>query len=373
MSQKEYHFIREIREQPKVVADSVRHADNPLRDIAERYHDRIDRVVMVGCGDPFMLGLAAVYAFEQWARLPAESIEAAEFAGYRHELINERTLVILITSSGKTVKVIDAARLAAKRGAPAFALTNLVPSPITDEVTEVIQTQAGWSDSFPVKQTSTALAVLYALALHLAESRNTLATERITALRQALYEDVPAAIEAALRSEDSIRELANQYLGAPIYAFIGNGPNLATAQLAAAKMKETSQSRSEATNLEEYAHLHCLSLRDGDPVFVITYPGEIGARSKLICQHVLNNGGRLIVVGPQEEAARWGDLDITYLTVPDHPEMYGPLVAYVPLHLFAYYVAVGKNRNPDRPPDRGPLEFLQEVIYTSMLEGWFDR
>ncbi len=373
MTQREYHFIKEIRQQPAVIAASLQHADESLREIAGSYGNRIERIVMVGCGDPYMLGLAAVYAFEQWAQLPAESIEAAEFAGYRHGLVDERTLVVLISSSGKTVKVIDAARLAARRGAPSFALTNLAASPITDETSEVIQTQAGWSDSFPVKQTTTALAVLYALALHLAEVRGTLPAEDIAGLRRALYEGVPAAIAEVLHMEESVQDLAGRHLDAPIYAFIGSGPNLATAQLAAAKMKETSQSRSEASNLEEYAHLHCLSLREGDPVFVITYPGEIGERSRLICQHALNNGGRLIVVGPNAEASRWADLDVSYIAVPDHPEMFGPLVAYVPLHLFAYFTSVGKGRNPDRPPERGPMDFLQKIIYTSMLEGWHDR
>ena len=85
MTQKEYHFIKEIREQPAVIAASIQHADEALRAIAGRYGNQIERIIMVGCGDPYMLGLAAVYAFEQWARLPAESIEAAEFAGYRHD------------------------------------------------------------------------------------------------------------------------------------------------------------------------------------------------------------------------------------------------------------------------------------------------
>ena len=136
----EYQFIKEIREQPNKISESLMHADKNLKEIAQRYSQRIDRVVMVGCGDPYMLGIGATYAFEKWAQLPSESIEAAEFTNYRHNLIDERTLVILISSSGKTVKVIDAARLAAQKGAPRFSLTNLNPSPITDETDEVIHT-----------------------------------------------------------------------------------------------------------------------------------------------------------------------------------------------------------------------------------------
>ena len=370
---KEYEFIKEIREQPNKIKESLQHADANLKNIAQRYHNKIDRVIMVGCGDPYMLGIGAAYAFEQWSEMPAESIEAAEFASYRHNLVNENTLVILISSSGKTVKVIDAARLAAAKGAPRFSLTNLNPSPITDETNEVIHTQAGWSDSFPTKQTTTASANLYALALHLAEAKKSIPNQEIDTLKHELYNDVPDAINESLKLESQMQSLANEMSNAPIYTFIGSGPNWSTAQLAAAKMKETSQSRSEATNLEEYAHLHALSLQKDDPVFIITRPGEIGERDRLVCQHIKNNRGKIIVIGPNQDKELWSDLDTKYYTVPNHSEMFGPIVSWIPLQLFAYFTAVSKQRNPDRPPERGPMDFLQKIIYTSMLEGWFDR
>ena len=371
--EKEYHFIEEIREQPAAIKKSLETADPVIKNLARRYTDKIERIVLVGCGDPHMLSLGAVYAFEQWAHIPAEAIEAAEFSMYRHELVSEHTLVILITSSGKTVKVIDAARLSKQRGALMFALTNLVPSPITEETSDVIQTQAGWSDSFPTKQTTSALAVLYALALHLAEIKGSMPEKDILALKKELYERLPLRVQEALKLEPLMKELANKYLDAPIYAFIGSGPNWVTALLAAAKMKETSQSRSEATNLEEYAHLHCLSLRENDLVFIITSPGSIGERNRLVCQHIEASGGKLVVVGPSQELDSWQKLNVTYCQVPDHNELFGPIIAWIPLQLFAYYVAVGKQRNPDRPVRHGPMDYLQKIIYTSMLDGWDKR
>jgi len=370
---KEYHFIKEIRQQPQAIRESLAHAEPILQTLVQQQAQQVKRIIFVGCGDPYMLGLAATYAFEQWANLPAESIEAAEFAMYRHNLVDPQTLVVLISSSGKTVKVIDAARLSAQRGAPTVALTNLTPSPITAETGQVIQTQAGWSDSFPTKQTTTALALLYALALHWAEATASLSADNLLALRQELYRDLPNAVQAALNLEPQMQKLAQTHAGAPIYSFIGSGPNWATALLGAAKMKETSQSRAEATNLEEYAHLHSLSLTEGDPVFIITAPGPIGQRNRLVCQHIKNNGGRLVVVGPATEKAQWDELAVDYCPVGDHSEIFGPLVAWIPLQLFAYHVALNKQRNPDRPPERGPMDHLQKIIYTSMLEGWFDR
>ena len=125
-----------------------------------RYAGEIDRVLLIGCGDPYMLGQAAVYALENWAGVKAEAVEAAEFALYRHAALDPRTLVIAITSSGKTVKAVDAARLARRGGAQTLALTNLAPSPICAEVDDVLQTRSTPSNSFPTLTTTIALAAL---------------------------------------------------------------------------------------------------------------------------------------------------------------------------------------------------------------------
>jgi glucosamine--fructose-6-phosphate aminotransferase (isomerizing) len=278
----------------------------------------------------------------------------------------------LITSSGKTVKVIDAARIAKQRGAHMFALTNRNPSPITEETDNVIQTRAGWSDSFPTKQTTTGLALLQSLALHWAEAAGSMPATQVQALRTELT-NVSAAMEKTLELADTMREIANQYLRAPIYQFIGSGPNLATALLGAAKIKETSQSRAEACNLEEFAHLHGLSMQEGDPIFIVTEPGLIDERNQLIGKWINTNGADAIVVGAASEKAAWAGLKAQFVEVPAHDEMFGPLISLLPLQLFAYFIAVGKERNPDRPPERGDMQYIQQVIYTSVLEGWENR
>ena len=371
---KEYHFIQELREQPGAVRKSLAQTNTQLSEMARVYAKKIKRLILTGCGDPYMLSFAAAEALEEWAGIPAEVIEAADLTMYRNaSLLTSETLLILITSSGKTVKVIDAARMAAARGVPCFALTNRAPSPITDETRQVVQTQSGWSDSFPTKQTTSALAVLYSFALHLAELRETIPRAQIESLRAELFDQVPAAMGATLNLESQMQELANEYVSAPFYAFIGSGPNLTTALLGAAKMKETSQSKAEGSNLEEYGHLHALSLKDGDPVFVVTAPGKIGERSALIGRYIVANGGTPIVVGTQSEKSAWSQIQAKYVEVPDHSEIYGPLIALLPLQMFAYYTALAKSRNPDRPPERGGMGYLQKIIYTGVLEGWEKR
>jgi glucosamine--fructose-6-phosphate aminotransferase (isomerizing) len=85
------------------------------------------------------------------------------------------------------------------------------------------------------------------------------------------------------------------------------------------------------------------------------------------------NGADAIVVGAAAEKEAWEQLGARFVEVPDHDKMFGPLISLLPLQLFAYFIAVGKERNPDRPPDRGDMEFIQKVIYTSVLEGWEKR
>ncbi|MCC6905294.1 MAG: SIS domain-containing protein [Anaerolineae bacterium] len=368
----EYNFIREVREQPDAIRRTLEQADAPLRRMAESYAGAIDRIILAGCGDPYMMSIAGAYAFEMWAGIPADPIEAAELILYRHPVINARTLLILSSSSGRSIRVVDAVKLAAARGAKSFALVNVAPSPLAEACNVVIQTQAGPSNAYPSKTTTAGLAVLHALALHMAELSGSLPVEQVSALRKELYEDVPRRIEEALRLEDDMRALANQHLKAPMYTYIGSGPNLGTAMLNAAKMGETSQSLSRSTNLEEFSHLHGYTIMPDEPIFMISRPGDTGERSRAIAQNIRLNKGKPIAIGLEAERAAWQDHADTFIGVPDHSEMFGPLVAWIPLQMFAYYIGVGKGRNPDKP-DRVGSDTIQQIIYGGMLPGYDKR
>jgi glucosamine--fructose-6-phosphate aminotransferase (isomerizing) len=372
--EKEFFFHKEMFEQPAAIRRTLKETDGQIRSLAEHYARDIRQVMLVGCGDPHMLGQAAVYAIESWLGITAEAIEAAEFSLYRHSTLNPHTLVIVITSSGKTVKAVDAARLAKRAGAVTLALTNQSSSPICQEVDEVLQTRSSPSNSFPTLTTTIALAALYNLALHWAEIKKTLAKEKINALRKKLWEHIPRSVEDALTLEPKMQILASKQKDAPIFTFIGSGPNWATAQLAAAKLKEISQSRSEATNLEEYAHLFSLSIQPGDPVFLITADAPIDERNRMVAKFIHGMHGQLVVIGPRSIQPAWSQLAENYITVDEHDELFAPLVAWIPLQLFAYHVSLAKGCNPDTPLNRGEMEpYIQKVIYTSLLDGWEKR
>ncbi len=371
---KEFFYHKEMLEQPRSIRRTLEETDSQVQSLSTRYAQEIDQVLLVGCGDPFMLSQAAVYAFESWAGVKAEAIEAAEFSLYRHTALNARTLVIAITSSGKTVKAVDAARLARRSGAKTLALTNLVPSPICAEVDDVIQTRSTPSNAFPTLTTTIALAALYNLALHWSQLSQKLPVDRFNALGKELKERIPSAVENALAHEPLMQTLAGKLKNAPIFTFLGSGPNWTTAQLGAAKLKEISQSRSEASNLEEYAHLFSLSIQPEDPIFLITADASIDERNRMVAKFIQGMRGQLHVVGPGKLKDGWEELGVAYIPVDDHSEMFGPLVAWIPLQQFAYHVSLGKGCNPDKPLNRGEMEpYIQKIIYTSLLDGWEKR
>lgn len=371
---KEFFYYKEMLEQPQAIQRTLAETKDQITSLAARYARDIHQVLLVGCGDPYMLGQAAVYALENWADVKAEAIEAAEFALYRHRVLDAHTLVIAITSSGKTVKAVDAARLAKSSGAITLGLTNLVPSPICAEVDDVIQTRSTPSNSFPTLTTTIALAALFSLALHWAGVKKEIPLEQFNTLKRELMEDIPLTVEQALCLEPHMKILADRFINAPIFTFVGSGPNWPTAQLGAAKLKEISQVRSEAANLEEYAHLFSLSIQPGDPIFLITGDTPIDERNRMGAKFIQGMHGELFVVGPEKLKAGWDELGVQFIAVGDHNEMFGPIAAWIPLQLFAYHVSLGNGRNPDKPFNRGDMEpYIQKIIYTSLLDGWEKR
>jgi glucosamine--fructose-6-phosphate aminotransferase (isomerizing) len=372
--EQEYFYYKEMLEQPQAIRRTLEETEGQVKALAARYASQIDQVLLIGCGDPFMLGQAAVYALENWAGVKAEAVEAAEFALYRHTVLDPRTLVIAITSSGKTVKALDAARLARRGGAHTLALTNLSPSPICDEVDDILQTRSTPSNSFPTLTTTIALAALYNLALHWSLVKGQMDQKRYDALHQELVNDIPRIVEKALGIEGEMKTLADKHKNSAMFTFLGSGPNWPAAQLGAAKLKEISQSRSEAANLEEYAHLFSLSIQPQDPIFLITAKGAIDERNRLVAKFIQGMGGQLYVVGPASLKAGWEALGVPFIAVGEHDEMFGPIADWIPLQLFAYHVSLGKGCNPDRPLNRGEMEpYIQKIIYTSLLDGWEKR
>ena len=218
----DHHFIREIYEQPDGLRRTFSESGPTADTLADELAGRIDRVVLVGCGDPHFISYAAARAVEKFAGVPAKPVEGLEFALYGGEVVNSRTLLIAASQSGKTIQVVQALRQARKAGAFTLAVTNSPDSPVTKEAECVMLTRCGLSLSFPTKTTTSALALLSRLAVALGRSREHISPERAITLLSEL-DAIPTHVETALGLEPRMKALVGELSECQHFGFIGTG------------------------------------------------------------------------------------------------------------------------------------------------------
>lgn len=368
MSEPRYRFIEEVHAQPDGVRDSLA-AERAFADgLGYALAHRADRVAIVGCGDPYFLGFAAAQAFKAWAGLPAVAAEGLEFCLYDAPRLGRRDVVIAVSQSGRTVQAVQAARLARQAGAFTLALTNTPHSPLTEVVDGTLHTHCGPSLSFPTMTTTSALALLYRLAISLGRARAGVTDDEALAL-YATLDDVSARMQAALALSDTLHVLAQDWQGQGHVTFIGSGPGYATALQGEAKLKETSQTRADAHELEEFAHLHIFALQRGDPLVIVAPSETSGTRARDMARVAADYGAEVAAVVAERDAAAWADVPAQVIATPNVPDALSPLVQVIPLQLLAYHLAVAKGRNPDRPQGFDTA-VLQRLVYAATLPGW---
>lgn len=363
-----YWFIDEIYEQPQGVSASLA-AEGPLLDgLGYALAHRIDRVTLVGCGDPYFMSHAAAAAFQTLTGLPARAVEGLEFCLEGAVGLGRRDLVITISQSGRTIQAVEGARLARGAGAFTLGVTNTPGSPLTGVVDGTLLTHCGPSRSFPTKTTTSALALLYRLALPWGRARAAISDERALAL-SAQLDAVAERMGEALALEPTLRALAEQWREKDHFSFLGAGAGYATALQAEAKLKETSQSRAEAHPLEEFAHLHIFALRAGDPLVVVS-PGErVGQRARDMAAIAEHYGAQVVALVATSDAGSWRAGTRLVISTPALDEVFSPLVQMIPLQLLAYHLALLKGRNPDRPQGFDNAD-LQRFVYAATLPEW---
>lgn len=368
----EYLFIEEIGEQPRALRESLQAEADHLRQIARQLSGRIERVVLVGCGDPYFVSWGAALPFESLAGLLAIPVEGLEFRLHRSWLADEHTLLIAISASGKTIQVVESARLARGRGSPVLAVTNSPGSPVTEEADFTVITRAGPSYSFPTKTTLAALAVLTALAVELAAVRGRIGTDERERLWAELSATLPDMVEEMLGTEAQMEALAERFGEGERFIFVGSGAGFAAALIGAAKICETCRTLAEAHLLEEYAHLHIFSIRPGVPVFFLAHSFPLVTRGVQVAAYAVQCGGEVVGLAPRASGDRWAELGAEFIGLPAASELLVPMAAMVPLQLFAYHLSQVKGLNPDRPQGFDNV-VLQKMIYTDLLEGWWEE
>ncbi|GAC1469166.1 MAG: glutamine--fructose-6-phosphate transaminase (isomerizing) [Ktedonobacteraceae bacterium] len=355
------HFVlKEIYEQPDAIRrallgrihDGQLHLNELERMRQNGMLDKIQRIVIVACGTSFHASIIAKYAIEQWARIPVEAVTAAEFR-YSNPIVGPETLCIAVTQSGETADTLVGIRQAREHGAPVIAVTNIVASAITRLSDAVLYLQAGPEIGVVATKTFvTSVTVLYMLGLYLGQQQGRIAQATVSEVLEAL-ERMPAQIQkildvASSSQEDMIEPLAKRMASVSSMIFIGRGVGYPTALEGALKLKEISYIHAEGFPAGELKH-GSIALLDPDvPLIAVATASHVYEKVVSNMQEVRARDAHIIAVATEgDEKIRQHADDIMY--VPATLEMLSPLLASVPLQLFAYHTAVARGCNVDQP------------------------
>lgn len=305
------------------------------RDLAGR---RIRRVVMVGCGDSWISGFGVRHTLERVLGAACEPLEAFDFATYGLDTVDAETVVIGLSSSGKTEPVMDGLAGSAARGAYVIGLSNTLGSPLMVQFPGALHiraTRGGW----PTQSSTAAMALKLALALAISQAKGQGegGAPGLAAALAALPDQVDAVARAFY---EPARAVAARLARADLVLLTGAGPHYAPAAFGAAKLKELAPIHAIAFPLEEYHHYR--TQKAGDPMFVIAPDAASHARALETALMSRGCEGMCIALVPEGEAEIAGIADVAW-HLPVVPDMVAPIVYSVPLHLFGYHAAVERD------------------------------
>jgi glucosamine--fructose-6-phosphate aminotransferase (isomerizing) len=350
------YMLKEIHEQADAVADTLfdRTARGDGVDLAdagaldEAILEGVERIVIVACGTAYHAGLIGRYALEEWARVPVEMDIASEYR-YRNPVVGPRDLVIGISQSGETADTLAAMRLARERGATVLAITNTRGSQATRDADGVIYTRAGLEIGVAATKTFVCqVAVMYLLALRLAELRETLPRERIAELVGELKRLPHSIAELLEPAEARANEIAATCADAEFFFYIGRHVGLPVALEGALKLKEISYISTDAYAAGEMKHGPIALLDEATPVVCVATRSPVLDKLVSNIQEARARGARVIAVSTAGDGIVDPHADAT-MPVPATDWMLQPILAVIPLQLLAYAIARKRGLNVDQP------------------------
>ncbi len=350
------HFmLKEIFEQPKAVADTLigRLSDNKqivldeLRMSADEIR-ALKKITVIACGTAYHAGMVAKYAIEKWAKIPVEVEIASEFR-YRDPIIDAGTLVIAISQSGETMDTLMAVRHAKAAGGRVLAICNTNSSTIPRESDAVLYTHAGPEIAVAsTKALLTQMVAVYLIGLHLAQVNGSLSDAEVEGLYNELLE-LPGKIEQILETVEPLRALTRSFAENNIVLFLGRNIGYPVALEGALKLKELAYIHAEGFAGGELKHGPIALIDKGTPVIAILPAGhEHALDEKMLSniQEVKARGARVIVIA--EEGAHVEGAE-HIIRIPVVPALFQPVLATVPLQVFAYEMAVARGNDVDQP------------------------
>lgn len=349
---------KEIFDQPAAVADTLlgrydaegRMTLDELRIDASELID-ISKIIVLACGTSAYAGSVAKYAIEHWCRIPVEVELSHEFR-YRDPIVDANTLIVSISQSGETMDTLMAVRYAREQGAKTLSICNTNGATIPRESDAVLYTHAG--PEIAVASTKAFLAQItatYVLGLYLAQLRGNLFTGQIKDILADL-QDIPAKIQDILDRAEEVKALARSMSEATSVLFLGRHVGYPVAMEGALKLKEIAYIHAEGFAAGELKHGPIALIDDGQPVFVVVPSprGRHSLHSKVVSniQEVRARGAKTLVIAESgDEAVR--DYAEFVFYVPETPTLLMPLLATVPLQLFACELASSKGFDVDQP------------------------
>ena len=352
-----WFMTKEIDEQPKAVADTLlgktnlegrlqldemRLSDDELREI--------DKIIIIAAGTSFYAGMVAKYAIEHWCRIPVEVELASEFR-YRDPILTSDTLVVAISQSGETADTLQAIRHAREQRAKVLSICNTNGSTIPRESDGVIYTHAG--PEIGVASTKgflTQLVACYLLALYLAQVKGTRYGDEISQVMDQL-EQMPAHVQAVLDKSEEVYALARDHVGSRSVLFLGRHAGYPVALEGALKLKEIAYLHAEGFAAGELKHGPIALVEEGLPILCIVPPrGRDQLHDKMISgiQEVRARGARTLCLAEEGDSTIVPYADVL-ITLPQVPVLLQPLVAVVPLQLFACELATLLGHDVDQP------------------------
>jgi glutamine---fructose-6-phosphate transaminase (isomerizing) len=349
------HFmLKEICEQPESIRNVLRghllEEEGTARlgglNLTDEELLGINRIVITACGTSWHAALVGEYLLEEIARVPVEVEYASEFR-YRSPILDSKTLVIVISQSGETADTLAALREAKRRGARTLGLVNVVGSTIAREVDGGIYLHAGPEIGVAsTKAFTSQIVALALLTLYLGRKRtlSILQGREIVAGLQRL----PEQLEAVLKRQPEIEALAERFMRATNVLYLGRGYNFPVALEGALKLKEISYIHAEGYPAAEMKHGPIALIDELMPVVFIAPQDAVYAKVQSNIEEVRARGGRVVAVVTEGDTAIRKVADYA-IEIPKTLDMLTPVLAVVPLQLFAYYIAVRRGCNVDQP------------------------
>ncbi len=348
------HFmLKEMFEEPKVfdatVAPRIKDGDIKLEhfDVTKEYLEGLRNINIIACGTAYHAGCVAKYLIEKFCRIPVVCGVASEFI-YSDPIVDDKTLTIVISQSGETLDTRNAMKKAKELGSKTLAVVNVIGSTIAREADYVLYTAAGPEISVAsTKAYTTQLGCLYLIALKFARVMGKLDDDKYIHYQEELLA-IPEKLQAILDKQKEISKFASRHFNAESTFFIGRGLDYYLSMESSLKLKEISYIHSEAYAGGELKHGTIALIEEGTLVVSPITQDDLAGKMESNIKEVATRGATVYAVIPERFSDMSFSCDSKFI-IPDSDELMAPILAILPCQLFAYYMAVYKGCDVDKP------------------------